>query len=569
MRVDDGPAVLPARCGGQIAKHGHDLSLPLSAVQVSVSPGGRCRSAGGVPASRVLAASCVLAALCFGQVWFGFVARNTANLSFYQGVPPGAASARQFAALLANTALLTGCFVVLWRLAWTIRRSQVGEMATDTAFLLVLAIPANAIRGILQPVVTGLNLAYWLHLQLQGFVWSAFGAGLAVVLYWRRPLARLACRVLILLFPLVPFMLAEASWVLLRSPSPASPGVRRPAGPAGAGRHGPRVVWMIFDKMDYRLAFESPTNSQLPEFNELARASLFAVKAYPPGGRTAVSVPALLAGRLVTGSEVTGESDLLVRYEGSQAAVRWSVDQTIFADDRQKGWRAGLAGWYFPYARIFGSDIDAWQLQDWRLGLNPNRPFAGLMTDQFRVLVESKSRSLLGRPLLAVEHRRVVGEIVAEAAHKAADPALDLVFLHLPVPHQPYYYDARTGQDASRPQPVQGYLDHLQLGDHILGQIRRAVKEAGLAGRTTLLISSDHWHQEADLIDGRIDHRVPFLVNFPGDEQGSRYTAPFNTVLSRRLVTAIMNGEIHSAAGAAAWMDREKGVVTESPYNGN
>jgi hypothetical protein len=158
---------------------------------------------------------------------------------------------------------------------------------------------------------------------------------------------------------------------------------------------------------------------------------------------------------------------------------------------------------------------------------------------------------------------------VAEATRKAADPALDLVFLHLPVTHAPFYYDAGTGQDAKPPRPVMGYLDHLQLGDQVLGQIRRAMKDAGVSEQTTLLVSSDHWNREADLIDGRMDHRVPFLVSFPGDSRGLRYSAPFNTILSRRLVTAIMDGEIHSAAGAAAWIDREKGDLAESPYNAN
>ena len=349
-------------------------------------------------------------------------------------------------------------------------------------------------------------------------------------------------------------MAAEASWVLIHPPARASreDPANRPA--PSQGRHGRRVVWILFDEMDYRLAFESAVNARLPEFNRLARQSLFAVKAFPPGGRTMISVPAPLSGRLVAASNPAGVSDLLVRYEGTTSAVRWSTDQTVFDVERRKGWRTGVAGWFIPYARIFGADIAAWQDQSWRLGLNPNRPFAGLMADEFRVLAEGKSQSLLGNSLTVMEHQRLVHEVVAESIRKASDPALDLVFLHLPVPHAPFFYDARTGQESARPRPVIGYPDHLQLGDQVLGRIRRGMQEAGVADETILLVSSDHWNREADLLDGKIDHRVPFLLSFPGDSHGLRYTEPFNTILSRRLVTAILEGEIHSAAEAATWI---------------
>jgi hypothetical protein len=292
-----------------------------------------------------------------------------------------------------------------------------------------------------------------------------------------------------------------------------------------------------------------------------------------------VSVPALLSGRLVTSSNPVGPSELRVQYEDDATGpVRWKAEQTIFEAAREKKWRTAVAGWFFPYSRIFGADgfdasIDASEYQGRRLALDRNRPFPELMIDEFRVVVDccfalnGKSHPLFGKSLSVMEHQRIVGETVAEAIRKAANPDLDLVFLHLPVPHAPFFYDAKTGQSASRPRPVIGYFDHLQLGDHVLGQIRRAMKDAGVAAKTTLLVSSDHWNRQGDLIDGKMDHRVPFLVSFPETTQGVGYTAPFNTILSRRLVTAIMNGEVRSASEAAKWIDREKGGLTESPYN--
>jgi len=389
-----------------------------------------------------------------------------------------------------------------------------------------------------------------------------------MALYFHRHLSRVAYRTLILLFPLVPFLLLEASWKQAHSTAPGSKvgGGRAASARPVAARASQRVVWIIFDEMDYRLAFESPAHHRLPEFEQLANHSLNAVSAYPPGGRTMISAPALLSGRMVTSSNAVNASDLLVFYEGATSAVRWNTHQTIFDLERQLGWRTAVAGWYLPYARIFGADIEAWQDQTWRLGLNPHRPFLRLLTDELRVMAEGRSQSILGKSLTIEEHQRIVREVADEAARKAADPALDLVFLHLPVPHAPFF---NVAQDSVSPRHTPGYLDQLQLGDRILGQIRRAMKEAGVAATSTLLVSSDHWYREGDLIDGHLDHRIPFLVSFPGDSRGVRYAAPFNTVLSRRLVTAILQGAIRSAAETKAWLDCERGDLAESPYNRN
>ena len=590
MRVDNGPAVWPKRGHGQVIEHGDALSVPLSTLYVSVSPAGGGGSSGCLPASGTLiardglAACSALAALCLCQVWLCFLATGTAGLFFYQG----ASSAMQFAALLADTLLLTGLFVALAWLGNQMRRFRAGrfragEMLGDAAFLLFLAVPANAIRGLFQVETPRLTLEYWRHVSAGGFspVLEYLGVGgalglLATIFFFHRQLVRMVSRTLVILFPLVPFMLAEATWVVVsRAVTHPASGASRAGSFAPEGRPGgspsgvrpQRVVWIIFDEMDYRLAFETATNAQLPEFNRLGSQSLYAVRAYPPGGRTMISVPALLSGHLVTSSNPAGPSELRVQYEGVTAPVRWKAEQTIFDLEHEKGWRTGIVGWHFPYSRIFSGGIEAWERQSRRLALNPNRPFIGLMTDEFRVLAEGKSRSLLGKSLSVMEHQQVVRETVAEAIRKAANPALDLVFLHLPVPHAPFFYDAKTGQDAARPRPVVGYLDHLQLGDRVLGQIRQAMKDAGVEEKTALLVSSDHWYRESDLIDGKMDHRVPFLVSFPGGAQSVRYSRPFNTILSRRLVTAIMNGEIRSAGETARWIDREKGGLQESPYN--
>jgi hypothetical protein len=585
MWVDDGPAVGPKRGRGQVIEQLDAVSVPLPAVHVPVSPArasqAGCRGDSGhdeairtLISGDALACCSTLAAVCLCQVWFCFLATGQAVLFYYQAT----SSARQFAALLADTLLLTGLFVGLGWVGNWMGRFRAGEWLRNMAFLSFLVVPANALRCLYHPSVSGkLNLEYWRRAAVGGFspILSALGMAAVVALLvlpcvFHRRLVRIVFRTLVLLFPVVPFMLAEASWFVMTRPAPVTPdgGNFVHAGPT-AGVRPQRVVWIIFDEMDYRLAFETAANAHLQEFNRLADQSLYATQAYPPGGRTMVSVPALLSGRLVTSSQAVGPAGLLLHYDGAPGSVLWQTGQTIFSLEQEKGWRTGVVGWYFPYSRVFGRDTEASQFQGRRVSLNPDRPFLGLMADDLRVLAEGKSQSVLGRSLSLNEHEQLVTKSVAAAIRQAANPSLDLVFLHLPVTHAPFFYDAGTGQDAARLRPVMGYLDHLQLADHVLGQLRQAMQQAGLADQTALLVSSDHWNREGDLLDGKMDHRVPFIVSFPGRSAGVRYSAPFNTILSRRLVTAIMRGQVHNAVDAAAWLDREKGTLTESPYNRN
>lgn len=610
MRIIDGAEIVSKGIAGQSFESGDDstvplppMLLPVSSIRLWQSPanynsrdsGARDESARPLT-GRILISACSLAALCLGSVWWCFLPNAPATMFTVQAPP----SARQLGALLADTALLTILFTAI---AWAARRIRLRSSVRDVAFLLFLIVPANAIRVVLPPVTSQLGIEYWRHLGVHGFPLAlklVLGCGLmlsmAGICYFHRRLAAFAARTLVFLFPFVPFMALEAAWEVAHPQMPALQSGMNESGVNEAGRNEAgmdaglasiavpitgiqprpqRVVWIIFDEMDYRLAFEAAGRAPLPEFERLARHALAATSAYPPGGRTLVSVPALLGGRLITGVNPAGVSDLLVQYEGERNPVRWSSEQTIFNLGREKGWKTSVTGWYFPYQRIFGAEhpsrqISAWQVQGWRGCIDPNQPFASLMQDQLRIMVEGKMQSLLGESLAVKQHKIVIQHSVADALRNAADPVEDLVFLHLPVPHSPFFWDPATGRDAVKLKPVMGYLDHLQLADRVLGQIRQAMEQSGVADHTTLVISSDHWDRTADLIDGKMDHRIPFLVSFPGrNATGIHYTKPFNTILSRRMISAIMGGEIRSSDDAAAWLDQERGNLAESPYNAN
>jgi hypothetical protein len=68
------------------------------------------------------------------------------------------------------------------------------------------------------------------------------------------------------------------------------------------------------------------------------------------------------------------------------------------------------------------------------------------------------------------------------------------------------------------------------------------------------------------LLDGKKDHRVPFLLKLPGQKDGVVYDRPFNTVLSHDLLLAVLRGALRDPAAVAAWLDAHDSSVNRR-YN--
>ena len=114
--------------------------------------------------------------------------------------------------------------------------------------------------------------------------------------------------------------------------------------------------------------------------------------------------------------------------------------------------------------------------------------------------------------------------------------------------------------------PTKGHEDlirrSLALADRTLGELRAAMESAGLWDRATILISSDHPYREAMTLDGKSDPRIPFLLKLAGAGDPLSYGAAFNTVLSRDLLIAILNGKVDNSSGVADWLDRRRTTVS-------
>jgi phosphoglycerol transferase MdoB-like AlkP superfamily enzyme len=113
------------------------------------------------------------------------------------------------------------------------------------------------------------------------------------------------------------------------------------------------------------------------------------------------------------------------------------------------------------------------------------------------------------------------------------------------------------------------YLDNLALTDHAFGDLRRAMEASGVWDRSTVIVTADHWWRsdfwatgadwttEEQQVAGRHppDQRVPFMVKFPQGDNSLVYDRPFNTVITRQVIMAILTGQLRSGAELARWLN--------------
>jgi arylsulfatase A-like enzyme len=134
----------------------------------------------------------------------------------------------------------------------------------------------------------------------------------------------------------------------------------------------------------------------------------------------------------------------------------------------------------------------------------------------------------------------------------------------MPVPHPPYFYNAATGKNDRGATPIagffdqtqEGYIDALALTDKIIGQLRRSMEQAGVWDQTTLIFSADHPFRHRTSLDGHpVSRRVPYLVKMAGSQQQSRYDAPFSALLTKKLILAILSGELSRPEEIPAWIE--------------
>jgi hypothetical protein len=313
------------------------------------------------------------------------------------------------------------------------------------------------------------------------------------------------------------------------------------------------VVWIVFDELDYGIAFERrPRDLSLPVLDSLRSTSVFATHAQSPGATTSVSVPALLTGEMLRRTEPLGARDMrLVAADGSTRNL--ATASTILDDMHERGFRTALFGWYFPYARLFGN-VDVVEDFPTQLYADYDGLFVTLVM-QLRSLVETLYYSPFGESTAIRHHIAITTGMQRDVIHYLRDGRNGgFVFLHYPVPHSLNIYDRRTRTFGANRSVQGGYVDNLALVDRLLGEVRGTMEQAGTWDDALVVVSSDH-HLRVNTFDHVIERqRVPFMVKLPHESAGMTVDAHCETVITRELVLQVVDGRLTTPAQVAGWL---------------
>ena len=110
--------------------------------------------------------------------------------------------------------------------------------------------------------------------------------------------------------------------------------------------------------MDQSSSLGHQSEVAMPAFERLSHEAVYAEEAHSPAGETRLSLPSYLIGEYVseTDRRRDGDLDLLVRDHAS--SLLWSQAPSVFTRSKALGLKTALAGWYLPYCRVIGDQLD-------------------------------------------------------------------------------------------------------------------------------------------------------------------------------------------------------------------
>jgi hypothetical protein len=530
--------------------------------------------------------------LCFLRRWYDLEHLKERSMDYYRTRP---ADPTLLAATLISAFLLTGVFWLAW--LWASRRPTPAKMQlARCVFLLLLIFPLESVRRYWNTEGARSDLGSNLAILA---IEALLAVGLVLTLLGNQRVVRAAWRVALVLTLLFPSLMIDFAWARASAepaaayqPKPSLPML--PPRPHPGGKPAPRVIWILFDELDQRLAFDlRQPKVDFPELDRLRSESLVAGHARQTAPWTTLALPSLLSGQIYSRAELVDANTLHVYPENGapdgSGPFNWRDRPNVFKKARELGANAEIVGWHHPYCRVFGDatvrclDVPSGHPTVALLRETSVADESVLQAVKFLFVLQlgelrdmlvwnAKSDSENDRDdYVQQRQQRQYFEIRDRAYCEAADKDVDFLFIHFPLPHLFAIYD-RQRRDFTLSDSL-SYADNLALVDRTVGELRRALESAGLWDSTSILITSDHglrpdlwrdrmgWTPELErLTAGGQSQTVPFIVKLGGQNHGMVYDPAFSSVLSSELVLAMLSGEVSTPQGAAAWLDSRQGV---------
>jgi hypothetical protein len=475
--------------------------------------------------------------LSFLTVWRELVFANNGDLYWMPCY-----TIQSYFAVLLN---LFGWTFILWTCLWIVRKSDSHwlQNISRIAFLGLLVFPLNFARMALH---IDSSTIYW----LQDNAWITIPTGAAVALggiyLLSFQLALVTKFVVTVLFILSPFGLitiGNSAWQMaaMASAKAQIPDEvhREPVSDNTASTQ--RVVWLIFDELDLRLAFlDRPPGIELPELERFSNESIFATNAESPSKNTGEAIPSYLFGQHVRGSGARSKGKLgfYLDADKQKKPFTWGDKPTVFGEARRLGATTAIMGIYHPYCRIFYTD---YSYCSWH-GINT------YATQATNSLVREMYSQLTG---ITPVFRRINGVRTYEyflehAPQMAADPRYDFIYIHAPVPHGPDIYNERTGELTLLNTSKTGYFGNLILADRLFGKLRRSLEQANLWDSTAILLTADHEWRFSEQYDGLRTRKLPFLIKMPHQKSLIEVDTSFAPMqITKDMILDIMSGSLN------------------------
>jgi hypothetical protein len=356
---------------------------------------------------------------------------------------------------------------------------------------------------------------------------------------------QIAKSLLLILSPYVLITFSQLAFLASRVEGEALLGANSHAGisdvPSGQART--KVVWIIFDELDQRVLFEDrPAHYTFPSFDQLRQQSLVASKVVQPGAGTITAIPALLGAQRVVDATPQSSDVLLVKHEEAGTFHPFEPDSTVFAKLARDGYRTTIAGYYHPYCRMFRSMYTTCRTY---------RHYGQRESDLVPVL---RSYTKLLPILRRMSKIDAMPGFIEFINNQAIRSDIDLLYVHLPIPHAPFVYDAEAVSFTPFSFSLEGYFDDVVLADRILGDLRRELENAEQWETTHILISSDHAWRQSERFDGIKDTRVPYIVKLAGSSRPVDYDRPYDPLATTELIQALLRHEITVVEELEEWM---------------
>lgn len=325
----------------------------------------------------------------------------------------------------------------------------------------------------------------------------------------------------------------------------------------------PRLVWIIFDELSYKYTFGDRDSSlELPQFDRLRNESTLYTDATPIAYRTTHVIPSLMLGRPVTDVEYTQDNRYLIRTLDAPQWQPFNANASLFGMAKQRGVTTSIVGWYIAYCPIFAKiATQCYWSNDDAQDRGPtwlDESYADNVVFPLRILTE---QFLWPRQAWRDDARRnaeghiaSVQDISQHALQTLAASNADIIYLHLPTPHPPGFWNRHTGRFSIRGS----YIDSLDYSDRLLGEMLDELEKQPRWAATTLIVQGDHswrtqmwrplpgWNAEDERVAdaGGWDPRPLLLIHTPGQQAAETVTAPTSLMSVHNRVAAMIQAMV-------------------------